>query len=178
MQDIHYKELIAQINQDIAAKGELSPLMEFEDVKRLNIHSTAYEEWLAEAELKEMSDRREIPVRPEFEGNALVRGVKGLIRKLITATVIPMQLEQNVWNNQVVRFSKICFGKMQEDTERIRILEEQVAELRLQIEKLEKSGANASVNSSINGGVSHGADACDSVADKKSEDDEDKEGTV
>ena len=110
MQVIHYNELIAQINQDIAKKGELSSLMDFEDVKRLNIYSTAYEESLAEEEIKEMHERREIPVRPEFEGNALVRGVKGLIRKLITATVIPMQLEQNVWNNKVVDFSKICFG--------------------------------------------------------------------
>lgn len=137
MQDIHYNELIAQINQDIAKKGELSSLMDFEDVKRLNIYSTAYEESLAEEEIKEMHERREIPVRPEFEGNALVRGVKGLIRKLITATVIPMQLEQNVWNNKVVDFSKICFGKMQEDTERIRILEEKVAELEQKIQKLE-----------------------------------------
>lgn len=139
MQDIHYNELIAQINQDIAKKGALSSLMDFEDVKRLNIYSTAYEESLAEEEIKEMHERREIPVRPEFEGNALVRGVKGLIRKLITATVIPMQLEQNVWNNKVVDFSKICFGKMQEDTEHIRILEEKVAELEQKIQKLENS---------------------------------------
>ena len=68
MQDIHYNELIAQINQDIAKKGALSSLMDFEDVKRLNIYSTAYEESLAEEEIKEMHERREIPVRPEFEG--------------------------------------------------------------------------------------------------------------
>ena len=141
MQDIHYQDLVAQIKKDIAKKGTLTPLLEFEDVKRLNINSTAYEEWLAEAEIKEMYNRREIPVRPEFEGKAIVKGLKQLIRKLITATVIPMQLEQNVWNNQVVRFSKISFGKMQEDEERIRILEKQVAELKAQIKELQSANA-------------------------------------
>ena len=38
--------------------------MDFEDVKRLNIYSTAYEESLAEEEIKEMHERREIPVFP------------------------------------------------------------------------------------------------------------------
>ena len=129
MQDIHYKELIAQIKQDIGTRGELSPLMEFDEVKRLNIHSTAYDEKLMADELGILDDKKEIPVRPEFEGNALVRGVKGLIRKMITATVIPMQLEQNVWNVQMVDVSKIVFGKMQEDADRIRILEEKVEKL-------------------------------------------------